>query len=115
MISVTILVPNLPIFNDRFQWTQLFLAFLITCASGSGIVTYVFTGYQPNYRCAVPECEDPVSALYHGPQDTAAGGFPEYFEESVQAVPGYGKHSCQRYTFKTTEQQGCDAFIQRAR
>ena len=65
---------------------------------------------------AVSECEDPATAAYWSSSDGDSGaGFPDYVQDSVLAVPGYGKHSCQRYTFNSTsEQQTCDSFTQRA-
>ena len=45
----------------QFGWSQIkiviWLSF-VSAASGLAVVSFVFTGYSPNIRCHIPECEE---------------------------------------------------------
>ena len=49
-----------------YQYFQLFLLFLVTLSAGICVTVFVFTGFVPNYRCVVPQCESLNNATYYG-------------------------------------------------
>ena len=49
-----------------YQYIQLFLLFLVTLSAGICVTVFVFTGFVPNYRCVVPQCESLNNATYYG-------------------------------------------------
>ena len=51
-----------------YQYIQLFLLFLVTLSAGICVTVFVFTGFVPNYRCVVPQCESLDNATYYGTQ-----------------------------------------------
>ena len=48
-----------------YQYIQLFLLFLVTLSAGICVTVFAFTGYVPNYRCVIPECENFKNATYY--------------------------------------------------
>ena len=49
----------------KFQKKVLFLLSLLSAAGGLAIVVFVFTGFEPKYRCRVSECESIDNASYY--------------------------------------------------
>ena len=43
----------------RFQKKVFFLLWFTSAAAGLAVVVFSFTGYVPDYRCRVTECDDP--------------------------------------------------------
>lgn len=41
----------------RYQWVQLTLLFILSLSSGIAVTTFAFTGFVPNHRCVIPQCE----------------------------------------------------------
>jgi hypothetical protein len=44
---------------------QLGLLFLVTLCAGVAVVVFAFTGFVPNSRCLIPECENVDSASFY--------------------------------------------------
>ncbi len=49
----------------KWQWSQLIMLNLVPIAAGMAVVTFAFTGFVPNYRCVIPECESLADATYY--------------------------------------------------
>ena len=47
-----------------WQFWHLFLLFWVPMCGGIAVVTFAFTGYVPDYRCAIPQCENVLNATY---------------------------------------------------
>ena len=47
-----------------WQFWHLFLLFWVPMCGGIAVVTFAFTGYVPDYRCAIPQCENVPNATY---------------------------------------------------
>ena len=47
-----------------WQCWHLFLLFWVPICGGIAVVTFAFTGYVPDYRCAIPQCENVQNATY---------------------------------------------------
>ena len=48
-----------------WQYIHLCTLFLVTMCAGIAVVTFAFTGFVPNYRCGIPECEDVKNTTYY--------------------------------------------------
>ena len=99
----------------KFQKTQIFLLWLIGLCSGSGIVSYAFTGFVPSYRCLVPQCENVETASYYENSVTFNDNwsnddlvFSEYTDNAIYSIPN-NVHKCLRVTFKDA-QDSCENF-----
>ena len=42
----------------KWQWFQNVLLFYVGVTAGIGAVTFAFTGYMPQHRCSLPNCEN---------------------------------------------------------
>lgn len=52
----------------QFGWFQkkiLFFLSLVSSAGGLAVVVFAFTGFEPSYRCRVPECESGPTISYY--------------------------------------------------
>ena len=47
-----------------WQFWHLFLLFWVPMCGGIAVVTFAFTGYVPDYRCSIPQCENVLNATY---------------------------------------------------
>ena len=47
-----------------WQFWHLFLLFWVPMCGGIAVVTFAFTGYVPDYRCAISQCENVLNATY---------------------------------------------------
>ncbi len=81
--------------NCWYYWPQMCL---VSVASGLVVVVYVFTGFEPKYRCAVPLCEN-VSATSYGlkHEDGAGFSFPDYVEAGIPKAALDKSNLCQYY------------------
>lgn len=41
----------------RYQWVQLTLLFILSLSAGIAVTTFAFTGFVPDHRCVIPQCE----------------------------------------------------------
>ena len=48
-----------------WQYIHLATLFLVTMCAGIAVVTFAFTGFVPNYRCVIPECENLNQTSYY--------------------------------------------------
>ena len=48
-----------------YQYFQLGLLFLVTTSAGICVTVFAFTGFVPNYRCAIPHCESIENGTYY--------------------------------------------------
>ena len=102
----------------KFQWIQLGLLFIIGLQGGVGVVSFVFTGFLPKYRCLVPQCESLENATYYkNPVSYLNESFDQRdfeFEDFVLAalgdVNGQKRHACERVTFED-DTDTCRTFV----
>ena len=69
---------------------------LVSGASGLFVVVYVFTGFEPRYRCAVPYCENVTDAVY-GVKSDAGYDFPDYVSAGIPSASIERSSLCQVY------------------
>ena len=89
----------------KFHWFQLALVWMaMVLGSCASFKSYAFTGYLPNYRCLVPQCEEMSTAEYYTKQD--------YVQAAIESLHG-GKHDCRRKTTRQnfTGQNACQEFL----
>ena len=89
----------------RFQLSQIGLLYFVYINATIGVLTFAFTGYLPEYRCVVPQCENVTSATYYDKNITYADDwreedleFADYVQNAIKK-PGFGQHECKRLTF----------------
>ena len=71
---------------------------LVSAASGLLVVVYVFTGFEPKYRCAVPLCENVSTANYGIKHEDGAGiSFPDFVEVGIPTAALDKSNLCQYY------------------
>ena len=102
----------------KFQYLQILLFWTICINTGIGVYSFAFTGFLPDYRCIVPQCEDIETATYYGKsityQDTWDEDdltFADFVQEAVKGLDA-GQHECKRVTFEEPS-DSCDAFKQK--
>ena len=47
-----------------WQYLHLFMLFWVPMCGGIAVVTFAFTGYVPDHRCLIPQCENMKNATY---------------------------------------------------
>lgn len=101
----------------KFHNIQLFLLFMVGFLETLGIVSFAFTGYLPEYRCTVPQCEDQQIANYFKypvshTNDTIDKDnliLDDYVQLAITDLD-LGKHACKRITFDD-DNDSCDTFM----
>ena len=62
-----------------FLWLSL-----VTTAAGVAVVVFAFTGFEPQYRCRVAQCEDPASKYFTTDQEGNMKLPSFYANDSIQ-------------------------------
>ncbi len=71
---------------------------LVSVASGLFVVVYVFTGFEPKYRCAVPLCENASTASYGLKHEDGSGfSFPDFVNFGIPTAALDKSNLCQYY------------------
>lgn len=81
----------------KFQITTYILVCIPVFFSAANSLSYVFTAGVPNYRCFIPECEDPSKTAYNEPWVKWA--IPP---EKTMHVSDYKASLCDRYSVNKT-------------
>ena len=69
---------------------------LVSGASGLFVVVYVFTGFEPRYRCHVSYCENSTDAVYGAKSDNGYD-FPDYVSAGIPPAAIEKSSLCQFY------------------
>jgi hypothetical protein len=72
---------------------------LVSAASGLFVVVYVFTGFEPRYRCPVPFCENATTAAY-GTKGETGYIFLDFVSAGLPAEALEKSSLCQYYGLK---------------
>ena len=102
----------------KFHVIQITLLWITILSSGTGILAFAFTGYQPKYRCIVPQCEDVATATYYKnpinytdewSEDNLV--FTDFVDMAVNSLPSH--HDCERVTFDGAKDDSCEDFTEK--
>ncbi|RZC05036.1 organic cation transporter protein [Asbolus verrucosus] len=85
----------------KYQITTYILVCLPVFFGAANSLSYVFTAGIPNYRCLIPECEDPESTTYDVPWTKWA--IPD---ESSSQILDSKSHLCDRFVANETASNG---------
>ena len=84
----------------KFQIRTSLILWLSNAVANMAVVSYVFIGFEPKYRCAVPECgEIPFESDYE---------IPRYFQDAFGNETEKNIGQCR--TFSTDSTANCDQF-----
>ena len=50
---------------EWWRYSESVFFFLVGMTAGIGVVVFAMTGYEPNYRCVVPQCEKLNATSYY--------------------------------------------------
>ena len=76
------------------QKKNLFFLSFVSAAGGLGIVVFVFTGFEQNYSCMVPLCEDGDHLSYF--QESACNRSLKECDEEPRLPAWYGEKGIER-------------------
>ena len=85
-------------FGPWQRWIFFWMC-LVSGASGLFVVVYVFTGFEPRYRCPVPYCENSTDGVY-GTKLEAGYEFPDFVTVGIPAPAIDKSNLCQYYGIK---------------
>jgi len=85
-------------FGPWQRWIFFWMC-LVSAASGLLVVVYVFTGFEPKYRCSVPICENASTAEF-GLKTETGYSFPDFVMAGIPKAALEQSNLCQYYAVK---------------